>query len=90
MPTLQRRFVVWNVVAAPEYSLTLATWCFPVAGCVGYRGYFEEAGARELAGQMRAQGMEASVYGVTAYSTLGWMNWAVAIRCLNTSCPIRR
>ncbi len=72
---LQRRYVVWNVVAAPEFSLKLKTWCFPVAGCVGYRGYFDEADAQALAAELRTQGLEASVYGVPAYSTLGWMNW---------------
>jgi predicted aminopeptidase len=40
---LRRSAVVWNVVAAPEFSLTLTTWCFPITGCVGYRGYFNEA-----------------------------------------------
>jgi predicted aminopeptidase len=72
---LQRRAVVWNAVAAPPYSLTLKTWCFPFTGCIGYRGYFDEAQARALADALRAQGMESSVYGVPAYSTLGWMNW---------------
>lgn len=72
---LPRRAVVWNVVAAPPYSLTLKTWCFPVAGCVGYRGYFDERDAQSEAELLRAQGLEASVYGVPAYSTLGWMNW---------------
>lgn len=72
---LQRRAVVWNVVAAPPDSLTLKTWCFPVAGCVGYRGYFDEQEAKLEADALRAQGLEASVYGVPAYSTLGWMNW---------------
>lgn len=81
---LQRSAVVWNVVAAPEFSLTLKTWCFPVAGCVGYRGYFREADARELAQQLQAQGLEVSVYGVPAYSTLGWMNWAGGDPLLNT------
>lgn len=73
--SLPRRYVVWNVVAAPEWSLELKTWCFPVAGCVGYRGYFAEADAQAFAAELRAQGLEASVYGVPAYSTLGWMNW---------------
>ncbi len=72
---LPRRAVVWNVVAAPAYSLTLKTWCFPVAGCVGYRGYFDEQEAKREAEALRAQGLEASVYGVPAYSTLGWLNW---------------
>ena len=81
---LKRRAVVWNVVAAPEWSLTLKTWCFPVAGCVGYRGYFDEAQARALAFDIQAQGFETSVYGVPAYSTLGWMNWAGGDPLLNT------
>jgi predicted aminopeptidase len=76
--------VVWNVVAAPEFSLTLKTWCFPVAGCVGYRGYFNEAEAREQAAALQPTGLEVSVYGVPAYSTLGWLNWAGGDPLLNT------
>ena len=72
---LPRRAVVWNVVAAPAYSLTLQTWCFPVTGCIGYRGYFDEQDAQAQATALRDQGLEASVYGVPAYSTLGWTNW---------------
>ena len=81
---LRRNAVVWNVVAAPAYSLTLHAWCFPVLGCVGYRGYFREADARALAAQLEAEGLEVSVYGVPAYSTLGWMNWAGGDPLLNT------
>lgn len=72
---LHRRSAVWNVVATPEFSLALKTWCFPVAGCVGYRGYFNEAQARAQALALQRDGLEASVYGVPAYSTLGWLNW---------------
>ncbi len=72
---LHRRAVVWNAVAAPPFSLKLKTWCFPVTGCIGYRGYFDEAEAQALAAQLKAEGLESSVYGVPAYSTLGWMNW---------------
>lgn len=81
---LQRRYVVWNVVAAPALSLTLKTWCFPVAGCVGYRGYFSEAQARAQAQALAQQGLEVSVYGVPAYSTLGWLNWVGGDPLLNT------
>ena len=73
---LGRPAVVWNVVAAPVDSLTPKTWCFPVAGCVSYRGYFNEADARAEARSLDSEGLETSVYGVPAYSTLGWMNWA--------------
>ena len=68
---LPRSAAVWNVVAAPELSLRLKTWCFPVAGCVGYRGYFDRQAAEDLAGELRREGWDVHVYGVPAYSTLG-------------------
>jgi predicted aminopeptidase len=68
---LGRSAAVWNVVAAPELSLTLKTWCFVVVGCVGYRGYYSEAGAAAEADALRRAGYEALVYPVPAYSTLG-------------------
>lgn len=80
---LQRRAAVYNVVAAPALSLRLQTWCFPVAGCVGYRGYFDEADARAFAGSL-PEDLEVAVYPVPAYSTLGWMNWAGGDPLLNT------
>lgn len=81
---LQRAFVVWNVVAAPELSLRVKTWCFPVTGCVAYRGYFEQADARALGKALQSEGLEVSVYGVPAYSTLGWLNWAGGDPLLST------
>lgn len=71
---LGRPYAVWNVFAAPEFSLELRQWCFPVAGCVGYRGYFEHEGAQREAETLRAQGLEAFVAGIPAYSTLGWFD----------------
>lgn len=68
---LKRNAAVYNVVAAPELSLALKTWCVPVAGCVAYRGYYDRADAEALAGELRAQGYEAVVQPVPAYSTLG-------------------
>jgi predicted aminopeptidase len=81
---LHRAAAVWNVVAAPPHSLTLKTWCFPVAGCVGYRGYYDEAAARAEAAAQGGQGLESVVYPVPAYSTLGWMNWAGGDPLLST------
>jgi predicted aminopeptidase len=81
---LERGAVVWNVVAAPELSLTLKTWCFPVLGCVGYRGYFDRGEADTLAGRLETEGWEVNVYGVPAYSTLGWTNWMGGDPLLNT------
>ncbi|WP_338109599.1 aminopeptidase [Roseateles albus] len=81
---LGRSAAVWNVVATPELGLTLKTWCFPVMGCVGYRGYFDRAEADAYAAQLRAEGLEVLVYGVPAYSTLGWSNFFGGDPLLNT------
>ncbi len=81
---LKRKAVVWNVVAAPALSLKLKTWCFPVAGCVGYRGYFSEADAKLEAEELKKEDFDVSVYGVPAYSTLGWSNWAGGDPLLST------
>lgn len=81
---LERDFVVWNVFAAPEFSLDPKTWCFPVAGCVGYRGYFSKEAADREAARLATEGYDVAVGGVAAYSTLGrfkdpvlntMMNW---------------
>jgi predicted aminopeptidase len=72
---LKRPAAVWNVAAAPELSLRLQTWCFPVVGCVAYRGYYEQAEADAQARLLREQGLEVTVYPVPAYSTLGKTEW---------------
>lgn len=71
---LKRPFVVWNVFAAPEFSLIPHEWCFPFAGCVGYKGYFGKDGAERLAAQLREAHYDVFVGGVPAYSTLGWFD----------------
>ncbi len=71
---LQRPYVIWNVFAAPRFDTAPDQWCFPVAGCVNYRGYFSEAAARAQAARLAAEGTDVYVGGVPAYSTLGWLN----------------
>jgi predicted aminopeptidase len=66
-----RPYVVWNVVAAPEFSVDPKQWCFPIVGCVAYRGYFVESRARRFAAGLHAKGFDVVVGGVAAYSTLG-------------------
>jgi len=68
---LGRPYAVWNVVAAPEFSVTPLHWCFPFTGCISYRGYFHEHSARQFAASLAARGNDTLVAGVTAYSTLG-------------------
>ncbi|WNL48271.1 aminopeptidase [Dyella sp. BiH032] len=69
---LGRPYVVWNVFATPRYSVDAVRHCFPIAGCVAYRGYFDEARAKGEAARLKGLGDDVYVGGVAAYSTLGW------------------
>ena len=71
---LERKWVVWNVFAAQPLSLEPKTWCYPLAGCSAYRGYFKEPSARKYAVDLAGEGYDTYVAGVAAYSTLGWLN----------------
>jgi predicted aminopeptidase len=71
---IKRQFVVWNVFAAPEFSLQTIDWCMLVVGCVGYRGFHDQGEAERLAGELRQQGFDTYVGGVPAYSTLGYFS----------------
>ncbi len=66
-----RRYVVWNVVVAPEFSVEPRKWCYPLVGCVAYRGYFSEEQARAFARRWQTRRFDVSVGGVAAFSTLG-------------------
>ena len=81
---IERDYVVWNVFATPEFSMRPKTWCFPIVGCVSYRGYFARADAEHEAQRLGREGYDVAVGGVAAYSTLGklrdpvlntMMNW---------------
>ena len=82
---VQRPFVVWNVVAAPLDSLTPLRHCFPFAGCVVYRGFFKQSAAQGYADSLQAQGYATYLYGVRAYSTLGWFDDPILNTMLNTT-----
>ena len=71
---LGRPYAVWNVFAAPELSLSPRQWCFPIAGCVAYRGYFAESDARAEAARLANEGDDVHVGGIPAYSTLGYFD----------------
>ena len=80
---IEREFVVWNVIAAPEFSTQPRTWCFPVAGCVGYRGYFSQDDALRESEKLASNGFDVMVGGVSAYSTLGKFNDPVVSSMMN-------
>jgi len=71
---LKRPFAVWNVFAAPEFSVEMKEWCFLFVGCVRYRGYFDEADAQAYANELRQEGLDVYVSGIAAYSTIGWFD----------------
>jgi predicted aminopeptidase len=71
---LERPYVVWSVFATPQFAFTPKLWCFPIVGCVSYRGYFSEAPAQALAETLRTEGYDVYVAGIPAYSSLGWFS----------------
>jgi predicted aminopeptidase len=71
---LKRPYVVWNVFAAPEFSLEPVDWCFLFAGCISYRGYFSERDAQKFANKLAQDNYDVYVAGISAYSTLGWFH----------------
>jgi predicted aminopeptidase len=84
---LNRPYVVWNVFAAPEFSLTPKTWCFPIVGCVAYRGYFSEQDAQRFGDTLKQEGYDVFIAGAIAYSTLGWFDDPVLSTFANLSEP---
>jgi predicted aminopeptidase len=80
---LGRPFVLWNVFAAPEFSVTPIQSCFPVAGCVSYRGFYSEEAAHKHADALAKEGDDVYVGGVSAYSTLGWFSDPVLSTFIN-------
>ena len=64
---IHRPYVVWNVFATQEFSLTPQNHCFPIAGCVNYRGYYSKAAAQEFASELRQQGLDVQIGGVPAF-----------------------
>jgi len=71
---LGRPFVTMVVTAAQPLELKAQQWCYWFVGCQEYRGYFDEADAEAFALEMKEQKLDVSVGGVSAYSTLGWLN----------------
>nr|WP_314578279.1 aminopeptidase [uncultured Pseudomonas sp.] len=80
---IHRRYVVWNVFATDEFSLEPVTHCFPIAGCVAYRGYYDQGAARGEAALQKLDGKDVYVSGVEAYSTLGWFNDPIISSMMN-------
>lgn len=85
--SLEQEAVVWNVMAAPAFSLTPKTWCYLLVGCVSYRGYFDREEAEALARQLSQEGLDTWVGGAIAYSTLGWFADPLTTPMLDRSRP---
>ena len=80
---IEREHVVWNVFAAPEFSVDPVNWCYPIAGCVAYRGYFSEQSALSYSAKLGENGFDVYIGGVDAYSTLGWFEDSLLSTVLN-------
>jgi predicted aminopeptidase len=84
---LERDYAVLGLYAAPEFSIDLKNWCYPVVGCAAYRGYFDRSMLTSYVEELRQQGYETYIAVVPAYSTLGWFNDPVLNTVLDWSEP---
>lgn len=80
---LDRPYVIQNLFAAPEFSTRLYEWCYPIIGCAGYRGYYDEDRMLAYADDLKSQGLEVHIGPVSAYSTLGWFDDPVLSSFIN-------
>lgn len=71
---INREYVVWNIIATPKLSLEPLQWCYPIAGCLDYRGFFNKDDALNQANKLQEEGYDVFIGGVSAYSTLGWFD----------------
>jgi predicted aminopeptidase len=72
--SLDRPWVLVNLVTVPEFSLEAHQWCYPLIGCQAYRGYYHLEDARAEARKFADRRYDTFIGGVTAYSTLGWFD----------------
>jgi predicted aminopeptidase len=68
---VEREYVLWSIFATPELSLDPVNWCYPIVGCVSYRGFFRYEAAQREAQRFLERGFDVYVGGIPAYSTLG-------------------
>jgi predicted aminopeptidase len=71
---LNQPYVLKNLFAAPEFSTRLLSWCYPIAGCASYRGYYDEALLAEFVATLKKDKSDVHIGKVPAYSTLGWFD----------------
>ncbi len=69
---INQQYVGWNVYATPHFSLEPIKWCFPIAGCIVYRGYFSRGEALQFAEDLAKKNCDVFVGPFDGYSTLGW------------------
>lgn len=71
---LERPYALQNLFAAPEFSTRLLTWCYPIAGCTSYRGFYEQQRLDDFIEALKVGNNDIHIGRVPAYSTLGWFD----------------
>ncbi len=65
---------LWVITASGAYDLKPYVWKFPFVGNVTYKGFFEKTLAIKEYIQLTAEGYDADLRSVSAWSTLGWFD----------------
>lgn len=77
--------IAYNLSASRRAELVPKYWQFPIIGSLAYIGYFSPADADREAATLQEQGYDTYIYGVDAYSTLGWFPDPVQSKLLDRS-----
>lgn len=64
--------LMWVVIACEPFRLVEKRWDFPVIGSVPYKGFFDEAKAKQERDALEKEGWDVGVRNPGGWSTLGW------------------
>lgn len=75
--------VLWNISACEPFAFKAKIWKFPIIGSFSYKGFFDKTKALELKESLEKENWDVSMYPVSAWSTLGWLNDPILSENLN-------
>lgn len=77
--------LLWVITASDQFALKPKLWKFPIVGNVSYKGFFDKNEALAELELLHAQGYDARIREVNAWSTLGYFNDPILSEMLNKS-----
>ena len=69
---INKNYLVDVVSASEKVSFDQYKWCFPIVGCVPYKGFYERKDAQKEAAGLSKKNYDVSIDPADAFSTLGF------------------